>query len=541
MSRRSLIEKVRARGLVWLGLLVILVLNFCVRWHLREIPLERDEGEYAYAGQLILEGVPPYQLAWNMKFPGVYFAYAVLMSVFGQSPVGIHLGLILVTSVSTLLVFLIGRELMNAAGGLMAAVLFTLLSALPFAYGLAGHATHFVVLFACVGTLSLLKLESRKPVGWAFISGMAFGAAILMKQHAFIFAAAALIWVSWRAPRLGKNPAQLIAVFVGGVAAPLLLTFALLALAGVWGRFFHWTIQYAREYVSIFPLRSVPRQFAAGFGPVFHSGIWVWLLGVAGFGLVFLRIQYRRAAILGAGLFLAGLVAACPGFYFSGHYFLMAMPGLALLNAVLLLTLAGWLKKVPGTRLLQFLPACLFCVLAIDLVVRNGSLWFSASSSDAGRRLYGLNPFPESPAIAGYLAAHTKPNDTIAVLGSEPQIFFLAHRRSASGYIYVYPLTEPQPLAPAMRQEFKNEIEAARPEFVVQVDLLSSWCSAVVPQGTRQVLDDFQKWWADYSKDYRLVGVVDAAVDKPPEYFWDAQLSSRTNTSPAAISIFRRK
>ena len=48
------------------------------------MPLERDEGEYAYAGQLILQGIPPYELAWNMKFPGVYVAYAALMSVFGQ-------------------------------------------------------------------------------------------------------------------------------------------------------------------------------------------------------------------------------------------------------------------------------------------------------------------------------------------------------------------------------------------------------------------------------------------------------------------------
>src|SRR5271154_7403092 len=134
MSRRDLIEKVRTRGLVWPGLLVILVFNFCIRWHLREMPLERDEGEYAYAGQLILQGIPPYQLAWNMKFPGVYIAYAMLMSVFGQSPAGIHLGLILVTSISTLLVFLIGRELMNPTGGLATAALIVLLSALPSAY-----------------------------------------------------------------------------------------------------------------------------------------------------------------------------------------------------------------------------------------------------------------------------------------------------------------------------------------------------------------------------------------------------------------------
>jgi hypothetical protein len=38
--------------------------------------LERDEGEYAYAGQLMLQGIPPYQLAYTMKLPGPFAAYA---------------------------------------------------------------------------------------------------------------------------------------------------------------------------------------------------------------------------------------------------------------------------------------------------------------------------------------------------------------------------------------------------------------------------------------------------------------------------------
>jgi Dolichyl-phosphate-mannose-protein mannosyltransferase len=541
MSRRNFTEYFPAHGLIWMGLLVMLVFNCCLRWHLREMPLERDEGEYAYAGQLILQGIPPYHLAWNMKFPGVYFAYATLMSVFGQSAPGIHLGLIVVTSISTLLMFLIGRELMNPIGGLMAAAFLTLLSALPFAYGLAGHATHFVVLFVCAGFFGLLKGEKQRPLFWTFISGTAFGVAILMKQHAFIFTTGAFTWVAWQASRRGQKAALPAGIFIIGVAVPLLLTFALLALAGVWGRFNFWTIRYAREYVSIFPLRSVPHQFAAGFGPVFHSGIWVWVAGVVGLGLVFLRTEHRRAAILGTGLFLAGLLAACPGFYFRGHYFLMAMPGLALLNAVWLLAIAGRLKTFPQIRLLKILPAGLFFVVAGDLLVRNADSWFRLTPFEITRKLYGFSPFPESPEIAGYITAHTKPDDTIAVLGSEPQIFFLAHRHSASGYIYVYPLTEPQPLAPVMRQEFKKEIEAAQPKYVVHVNILSSWCSAVVPGQTEKILDDFQKWWGDYSQNYRLVGVVDIAEDKPAEFFWDEQLSSRTNTSPAEISIFRRK
>jgi hypothetical protein len=55
-------EKIFSAGILpWLLLGLVLFLNFAIRWHLRGIPLERDEGEYAYAGQLILHGVPPSQ------------------------------------------------------------------------------------------------------------------------------------------------------------------------------------------------------------------------------------------------------------------------------------------------------------------------------------------------------------------------------------------------------------------------------------------------------------------------------------------------
>ena len=40
---------------------LIILSVILIRLHLANIPFERDEGEYAYAGQLINQGVPPYQ------------------------------------------------------------------------------------------------------------------------------------------------------------------------------------------------------------------------------------------------------------------------------------------------------------------------------------------------------------------------------------------------------------------------------------------------------------------------------------------------
>src|SRR5437016_14469074 len=63
----------------WILLAVVIAVVVFIRIHSLAIPLERDEGEYAYAGQLMLQGIPPYRLAYNMKFRGVCAAYALIM------------------------------------------------------------------------------------------------------------------------------------------------------------------------------------------------------------------------------------------------------------------------------------------------------------------------------------------------------------------------------------------------------------------------------------------------------------------------------
>ena len=57
-------------GYFFLGIILLTVA--IIRIRLLSFPLERDEGEYAYFGQLILQGIPPYKLAYNLKLPGTY-------------------------------------------------------------------------------------------------------------------------------------------------------------------------------------------------------------------------------------------------------------------------------------------------------------------------------------------------------------------------------------------------------------------------------------------------------------------------------------
>ena len=91
----------------WLVVILVILTAAMVRLHLLDVPLERDEGEHAYAGQLILQGVSPFQ---EDRLPGVYIAYALIMAVFGETPSGIHLGLLFVNIGTVILLVFIGKN-----------------------------------------------------------------------------------------------------------------------------------------------------------------------------------------------------------------------------------------------------------------------------------------------------------------------------------------------------------------------------------------------------------------------------------------------
>ncbi len=64
---------------------VVVVIGAALRINLLDVPLERDEGEYAYLGQRLLQGEAPWVHAWNMKLPGASLAYALMMALFGHN------------------------------------------------------------------------------------------------------------------------------------------------------------------------------------------------------------------------------------------------------------------------------------------------------------------------------------------------------------------------------------------------------------------------------------------------------------------------
>jgi 4-amino-4-deoxy-L-arabinose transferase-like glycosyltransferase len=358
------------------GLLLVVAVNFTLRLRLATTPLERDEGEYAYTGQLLLRGIPPYKLAYNMKFPGTYFAYAGLMAVCGETTEGIHVGIALVTSLTAILVGVLGRTLFGNCAGVLAAASQVLLAATPATFGLAGHATHFVALFTTAGALVLVQAGER-PVLWrGILAGTCFGVAILMKQHAVLLAGAGLAWLGWwswrqRASLSGTTRLKFLAAYGMGCVAPLLIIGMALAAAGVWPSFRFWTIQYAAQYASAASIKTAWPSFLNGFTPVFQAAWPLWILGLMGIGLIGAR-RDRFLATIGIVLLVGGMLAAVPGYHFRGHYFLAAVPGLAILIGA---TWESAWKRIQDRSGRMILGGMMLVAMAVS-VGSNREIWF---------------------------------------------------------------------------------------------------------------------------------------------------------------------
>ncbi len=232
---------------VILSLLLILAMVTAIRIRLLDMPLERDEGEYAYAGQLFLQGTPPYQDVYNTKWPGTYAAYALIMAMFGQTAGGIHAGLILVNLASAMLVFVLARRICGDAAGAVAAGAYALLSINPATLGLAAHATHFVMLPALAGIILLQNLNDDTSLVRIFGAGLLLGFAVLMKQSGAAFGIFAAVWmvryeVSQRDRCWRRLTLRLGCLGLAGVL-PLILTCSVLKVLGVFDRFWLWTFQ----------------------------------------------------------------------------------------------------------------------------------------------------------------------------------------------------------------------------------------------------------------------------------------------------------
>ncbi|MBY0425641.1 MAG: glycosyltransferase family 39 protein [Cytophagales bacterium] len=471
--------------------------------------MERDEGEYAYFGQLILQGIAPYLEAYNMKFPGTYFSYAVIELFFGQTAWGLHFGLLLVNIATIFLLFnLTDKILKNKGYGVIAAGVYALSSLSYTVLGFAAHATHFVVLAAVGGIVLLYRaFESKKALHFA-IAGFVIGLSYLMKQSGFFFFLFGCVFILIQ--NLKEKPfsfKQLISqglIFGFSAFAPFVLTVGILWTAGSFDTFYFWTFQYASSYGGQVPFSQATEMFNMSFKGISDSYGFFWFLALVGIVGPFFIPGFFWEALTIASFAVFAFLSVCPGFYFRQHYFIQYLPALGITFASAGYFLDYILKQQLKTNVLGAVKYVLFGLICLVGINKESKYLFKEKPLKLSRIIYGSNPFPESIQLADFLKKKTTEQDKIAILGSEPQIFFYSGRKSATGYIYTYNLMEVHPYSLKMQKEMISEVEKSKPKYLLFVNVAFSWLSR--PDSEKFIFD----WYGKYiNENYNMVALMD--------------------------------
>jgi 4-amino-4-deoxy-L-arabinose transferase-like glycosyltransferase len=497
------------------ALAAVAALWLALRAPVADLPFERDEGEYAYVAQRWLAGELPYRDAFDQKPPGAFAFYALAFATLGESPAAVRWAAQLLGCLTLFGVGWLGRRLFAPEVGIAAAAAAGLLTADPSWLGNAVNTEVLAIAPLTAGALAARRAGGAGGAAMAFATGALGAAACLCKPVAAPIAAFELATAAACAARapagglLRGTQAALAAAL--GFAAVLAPVGAYFARHGAFADFLDATLWFNLAYAGDTPLADYPAYFWAQFrgslpalGPLYAAAAAAPLWATA-------RARRpgdaapRAGRLAWTGAWLAvSFVAVSAGGYFRQHYYVLAAPPLALLAGAGLVAAARLARRAgAGDAWARWAAPLAAAAIVAHALARNA--WYFAPGPAAAKleRLYGSNPFPESPPLGRWLAERSSPDQRIFVYGSEPQLLFYAGRRSATRYMFVYPLTMPLPAVAARQREALDALRADPPRFVVGV---FNQASLLEQPGTPPDLERGLR--ALLEQDYELVAVV---------------------------------
>ncbi len=410
--------------LVVAGLILIAA---AVRIPLLGIPLERDEGEYAYIAWRLGHNELPYRDWVDQKPPAVFWTYRAALALPFDPIRAVHLAALLFSAASSCALFFLALRFMNRFWALVAASLFTLLSADPFAQGTAAIA------FKQVAALNWFLLIALYPI---------FAAAEKRWRNSLAFAA-------W-------SIAGVVAV-AGFVAVYFWIHHGLTELVDN-------VFTHNLEYIGAMTWSDRLQFCSETLTRLARTEMLAWIFSAAGLIALIVAGKGKWFAFL-AGWLITSTIGVSASGYFFPHYFQQLLPPLALISVFGAL----WLSELRPWRTSWILGALFSLLLALLPLKTLWPFWFSYTPADAVRAIYPGNFFAEMPAFAARIAEVTSSEQRVFVFGAEPELLFYAQRVSATRYIFLFPLYGPYRNAREKQIAAADEIQGAAPAAAVYV------------------------------------------------------------------------
>ncbi len=526
----------------YVGLAIILILVIIIRRNFLSIPFERDEGFYCYCGQLLLDGKIPYIDFSSMHFPGLFFSYAGILWIFGNSLEQIHTGFIFVNLITIVFLFFIGRKLFSDIIALVIAVSFALLSISPMLSGFTVQAEQLIIMSVCGALLLIIHAIKTNSAISFYFSGALICFSFMIKNTGIFFilfgGLALLSYYLYSKPSNLKQGIKNLLIYSAGVFTLFAVFMIIMIAYGSFGKMLYYLFTVAKNYASEITLSEGLSNFREWFFSVRQLFQIFWILALCGIVFIFfLNIdKYKKIILL---LFIAfSFLAIVPGLRFYGHYWIQLLPALSIFISITLLFMIQLLCKLVKIRTAQTVVYFIFLFLIIMNFVNNKNYYFNTNYTNILRAVYQMNPFPEAKVIGDFIKKRTDKDDKIVVCGSEPQIYIYSERRCASRYSYIASLMLDTVLFPNIferQKEFIDDIIRNKPKYMIYFKHPLSL--SFNPRTDRRIFTMLNDITVN---NYKLIGLIDMISQFNTQYLWYDEINNYKPTGENRIFIFER-
>lgn len=394
-----------------------------------------DEGVYMAVGQGLLKGLPLYTGVFDNKPPGIYLLSAFSTFIFGHTIWSLRFVLLLWVLVTQIIIYRLAKNYFGSKkAGLIAAVIFGLLTSTPLIEGNIANGEIFFILFTSLGFL----------LGWQekyFWAGIVFSLGFLFKAPAIfdLFAFGMVLLIHRKTDSFPSLLRRLLTTAFG-FALPVIITTIYFLARGHFNDFFFSVLSSNVGYTN------VGNKFIITNGLLYLKAIGLGIVSLFFLRKIFVswghKHQLSKEELVISSLVI-WLFFSLYGSLFGGrnysHYLIQLVPSVSLLLTAVILNKDRFLA---GSVLVVAL-------ITVGLFGFRATYWRLNYYPNAIRYLTGqmsqidYNNSFDSKVSRNYTLAKvanklSSKTDKIYVWANEPQIYFLADRANADRYVAAY-------------------------------------------------------------------------------------------------------
>jgi hypothetical protein len=418
-------------------------------------PFGWDQGIFAWAGGIIVQGGMPYKDAWDLKGPLAYYLYALAEWLFGVHLWSIRLVDAALLGAAALALARAASALTDAVTGRWAALVYVLWYA-SHSYWHTAQPDGWTGMLLVIALGPLLRSDRAGPVVLA-AAGVTVGAITLFKPIYAVFLALPFLHVAL-APSAGRVTGS--SVVLGAWLLPIVIAASWFSFRGALDDLIAVHVRDAATYAGLSP----ESRFRGVLDYFLSSRVMAVALPVVAYGGFVLWRSARQAAAVVLGVWIAiGVGGVLLQNRFFAYHWLPMLPAATLLGAVGLRDAAIRARPLAYVLGGAILLHCLAPILPEQ--VRFLSWTLGRIDREAYYRAYG--EAADDMRTVWWLREEARPG-SVYVFGWNTGVVWLSGRPTISRFGFSMPLLVPEGDGRARyRDELLRALRTMPPQYII--------------------------------------------------------------------------